>query len=625
MLRGGQPVKTIDLLISETCRKFASKAAVRRKVSGHWRETLYRDLWRDVERIAAGLQAWGLRGGDRVALMGPNSPRWMSTYLGTLHAGGIVVPVDKELKSGELRHVLVDCGACILFTENAHLDAVVEIGADLPSLKKIVLLEGSTERTAHQALHETIAVMADEWQSLTERLNIPAEETARLVALGRKLDGILREKTAEDTVLQHGIFAEEGARFRKFCREHGLCLFDEFVRETPPRPSGRNAEDTAVLLYTSGTTGRSKGAMLSHGNILSNIRDTVPQWNVDHTMHTLSFLPINHVFEQVAGMLIPLSLGGTVSIAESIKKIGQNLAEENPNFFMGVPAVFGMLLTRIMKNINDKPLSRVLFATPLTRPLVTSKVKKSLGGDITFISGGAALDPDIATGLTKLGFTIFQGYGITETSPVISVECPGGRKRGTVGRPIPGVEVRIEGSNDEGIGEILVRGPNVMQGYYLRPEETAEVIREGWYHTGDLGRLDEEGFLIICGRLKNLIVTPNGKNVYPEEVENELLKSPFIAEVMVYGHKVDGTSEEVHAQIYPDHDAIDSYVREQEIPTLNDAGLKELIRREVLAAGKQLADYKRVRRFILRQDEFPKTTTRKIKRFAVEADISAME
>jgi long-chain acyl-CoA synthetase len=320
-----------------------------------------------------------------------------------------------------------------------------------------------------------------------------------------------------------------------------------------------------------------------------------------------------------------LSLGGTVSIAESVKKIGQNLAEENPNFFMGVPVVFRMLLTRIMKNINEKPLSRVLFANSLTRPLVTSKVKKSLGGDITFISGGAALDPEIATGLTKLGFTIFQGYGITETSPVISVECPGGRKTGTVGRPIPGVEVRIDAPNDEGIGEILVRGPNVMQGYYLRPEETAEVIREGWYHTGDLGRLDEEGFLIICGRLKNLIVTPNGKNVYPEEVENELLKSPFIAEAMVYGHKLDATAEEVHAQIYPDHDAIDSYVREQEIPTLNEAGLKELIRREVLAAGQRLADYKRVRRFTLRQDEFPKTTTRKIKRFAVEADISAME
>jgi long-chain acyl-CoA synthetase len=169
------------------------------------------------------------------------------------------------------------------------------------------------------------------------------------------------------------LFDEEGVRFRNFRHEHGLCTFEEFAQEKPPVPSGRSCEDTAVILYTSGTTGRSKGAMLSHGNIISNIRDSVPRLNVDHTMHTLSFLPINHVFEQVAGMLIPLSLGGTISIAESIKKIGQNLVEERPSFVMGVPAVYRMLLTRIMKNINDKPLSRVLFASALTRPWLLQK------------------------------------------------------------------------------------------------------------------------------------------------------------------------------------------------------------------------------------------------------------
>jgi long-chain acyl-CoA synthetase len=257
--------------------------------------------------------------------------------------------------------------------------------------------------------------------------------------------------------------------------------------------------------------------------------------------------------------------------------------------------------------------------------LVAAKVKKSLGGNITFISGGAALDPEVARGLGKLGFTVYQGYGITETSPVISVEYPGGQKLGTVGRPIPGVEVRITNPDEDGVGEILVHGPNVMQGYYQRPEETAEVIKNGWYYTGDLGHLDKEGFLTICGRVKNLIVTPNGKNVYPEEVENELSKSPFIAEVMVYGHKVDGTAEEVHAQIYPDHEAIDNFVSERGIAPLNEVGLKELIRREVRTAGERLADYKRVKRFTLREEEFPKTTTRKIKRFAVEADVSATE
>jgi long-chain acyl-CoA synthetase len=618
---------TIDLLIKETCIKFAAKTAVRAKVAGAWRETLYRELWHDAERVAAGLQDWGLVSGDRVALLAPNSPRWMSTYLGILHGGGIVVPVDKELKSGELRHVLADCGARVLFTENSHLDAIGEIGTDLPALQKIILLEGSVERTASQALRETMAVMVDEWHRLIERFNIPAEETARLETLGRKLEGFLfTESGSEKTPGPKGsLFTEEHARRRKYYRNHGLCSFDEFASPSEPRHSGRSAEDTAVILYTSGTTGRSKGAMLSHGNIVSNIFNSIPRLDVDHTMHTLSFLPVNHVFEQVAGMLIPLFLGGTISIAESLKKIGQNLVEERPNFLLGVPAVYRMLLARIMKNIDSKPLSRALFAAPITRPLVASKVKKSLGRDLTFISGGAALDPEVAAGLGRLGFTIYQGYGITETSPVISVEYPTGKKIGTVGRPIPGVSVRILNPNDEGVGEIAVQGPNVMQGYYRRPEATAEVIKDGWYHTGDLGRLDPEGFLTICGRLKNLIVTPNGKNVYPEEVENELLKSPFIAEVMVYGHKVDATCEEVHAQIYPDQDALDAYVLEEGIQPLNEADLKELIRREVLAAGERLADYKRVRRFTLREDEFPKTTTRKIKRFAVEADISAAD
>jgi long-chain acyl-CoA synthetase len=624
---GARPVTTIDLLIKETCTKFAAKTAVRCKIAGTWRGTLYRELWHDAERVAAGLQNWGMASGDRVALLAPNSPRWMSTYLGILHAGGIVVPVDKELKSGELRHVLADCGARALFTESSYLDAIDEIGGDLPALQKIVLLEGSVERTASQALRETMAVMVDEWHRLIERFNIPLDETVRLETLGRKLEGfLLGESPSEKASGPKGsLFTEEHVRRRKYYRNHGLCSFDEFAIVSEPRPSGRSAEDTAVILYTSGTTGRSKGAMLSHGNIISDMFNAIPRLDVDHTMHTLSFLPVNHVFEQVAGMLIPLFLGGTISIAESLKKIGQNLVEERPNFLLGVPAVFRMLLARIMKNIDSKPLTRALFATPITRPLVAAKVKKTLGSDLTFISGGAALDPEVAIGLGKLGFTVYQGYGITETSPVIAVECPAGKKIGTVGRPIPGVEVRILDPNEEGVGEILVKGPNVMQGYYRRPEATAEVLKNGWYHTGDLGRVDGEGFLTICGRLKNLIVTPNGKNVYPEEVENELLKSPFIAEVMVYGHKVDATCEEVHAQVFPDQDALDAYVLEKGIQPLNESDLKELIRREVLTAGERLADYKRVRRFTLREDEFPKTTTRKIKRFAVEADIFAAD
>ena len=257
-----------------------------------------------------------------------------------------------------------------------------------------------------------------------------------------------------------------------------------------------------------------------------------------------------------------------------------------------------------------------------TRSLVTRKIREAFGGNPVFISGGAALDPIIATKLMGLGLNVYQGYGITETSPVIAVETPEFNRLGTVGKPMPGIEVIIHEPNTDGIGEIWARGPNIMLGYYNNQEATDEVITDGWYHTGDLGCIEDDGALRICGRAKNLIVTANGKNVYPEEVENETLNSIFIEEIMVYGHKVDNTSEEVCAIIYPNQDALDAYAAEHLKGSLNLREVEEIIRQEVLERGKVLADYKRIKRFTLREDEFPKTTTRKIKRYVVEADIN---
>jgi long-chain acyl-CoA synthetase len=528
-----------------------------------------------------------------------------------------VVPVDKDLKGAEMRHVLDDCGARLLICESPALEIIADIAGDLSELKEVVLFDGNTLKHKQPPLLEKVRALVDAWRHLAKQFSIPDKEMQPLENLGREIQALAGVDIDERQIARAG--APPDAILPKGCE---LSVFSELLSEKLPAAVRRMPDDTAVILYTSGTTGRSKGAMLSHRNIVSNIENAIPQMGADHTMHTLSFLPINHVFEQVAGTLAPLSLGGTVSIAESIKKIAQNLAEVQPTYFMGVPAVYRLLFNRIMKNISEKPLARTLFGMSLTRPLIAAKVRKKLGCSPTFISGGAALDPEIALGMEKLGFTLHQGYGITETSPIISVECPNAKKLGSVGRSIPGVEVRIDSPNQDGVGEILVRGDNVMQGYYRRPQATAEAIKDGWFHTGDLGRLDEEGLLYICGRLKNLIVTPNGKNVYPEEVENELLKSPLIAEVMVYGHRIDATAEEVHAQIYPDQDALDAYAAREGIRPLDQSAVESLLRQEVLQAGQRLADYKRIKRFTLRDDEFPKTTTRKIKRFVVEADIN---
>lgn len=617
-------MQTIDSLLRSRCETFADRTALRQKVSGLWQETSYRELWESSGRIASGLLKRGFQPGGHAALLAPSSTRWVESYLGVLRAGGVVIPIDKELKSAELRHILADCAPQVIFTDSPYLDALLEYVPALPTLESIILLHSSKQEKRDPRMDQALEALRDEWQGLVASQEIPPERVARIEILAGRVhqfwSAAAAPKSGEPE--SRDPFSPDLATLRAITREGRLVALDALQHYAPVPPSPRSAADTAVILYTSGTTGRSKGAMLSHGNIISNLQGAACHFNLNDTMHTLSFLPINHIFEQVTGVLLPLSLGGKVSFAESLKKLGENLSEVKPTFLLGVPAVYQMILARIRKKIESKKLSQLLFSNPVTRPLVTSKVKRAFGAGTVFISGGAALDPAIATGLHSFGIPVYQGYGITETSPVIAAEQPDGTRLGTVGRALPEVQVRIGSPNEDQVGEILVKGPNVMQGYYNNPQATAEVLQDGWYRTGDLGRIDADGYLSICGRVKNLIVIPNGKNVYPEEVENELLKSPYIAEVMVYGHRVGSVAEEVHAVIYPNQEELDNLAGRRGKDVLSVADLERLIRDEVLAAGKGLADYKRVRRFTLREDEFPKTTTRKIKRFAVEANVS---
>ncbi|GFO54264.1 hypothetical protein GMSM_12710 [Geomonas sp. Red276] len=619
-------MQTLDRFLKTRWDAFPERVALRQKISGSWREVTYAEVWEASGAIASGLLERGLRPGEHAALLGPSSIRWIECYLGILRAGGVVVPIDKELKSAELRHILADCEARFVFTEQAFQEPLIEALPSLPHLEQIVLMHHGSAHPDDPATTRALEALLAEWQQLVKSQEIPPEAVTRMEILARQLHRLLtteylRGRPAPDpssAAVSASGKGEAGSREK-------VTTLGSLIRHTLPPASPRAPGDIAIILYTSGTTGRSKGAMLSHANIVSNLTGAVTHFQLDETIHTLSFLPINHVFEQVAGVLLPLSLGGKVSFAESLKKLGENLAEVRPTFLLGVPAVYKMLLDRIMKKIAARKTSRALYALPLTRRVIAAKVRKSFGAGTIFISGGAALDPAIAKGLLSFGIPVFQGYGITETSPVISAESPGGRRLGSVGTLFPGVEVRIDHPNEDGVGEIAVKGPNVMQGYFRNPEATSEVLQDGWYRTGDLGRVDPDGYLYICGRAKNLIVTPNGKNVYPEEVENELLKSRFIAEAMVYGHHVDPTHEEVHAIIHPNQEELDNYALEKGMGRMTVADVERLIREEVLKAGKNLADYKRVKRFTLREDEFPKTTTRKIKRFAVEASVSAHE
>jgi len=497
---------TIDALLQDSFARHSGKTALRHKEGGAWHGISYGDLHARCERISAGLFHSGFGGGDRAAIIGPSSAEWVSAYIGTLRTGGIVVPVDKELKSSELRHVLTDCEARIVFVAPEYLEMVLEIVEELSPVKKIVLLQ--TRSDAGGYLSQELALLRDveeELKLLLEILPLSPEQDSKLRDLAWRVSGCLDGASwsaGDMDEIDDSLYPNETAR-KELVRSGRLLSLDEFIRESPTPPSAHKPGDTALILYTSGTTGRSKGALLSHGNIVSNIRGAAAHFRLDHTIHTLSFLPINHVFEQVCGVFLPLSLGGTVSFAESLKKLGENLVEVRPTFFTGVPAVYRLFHDRILKKVRGGTLSNLLFSLPIARRLVTGRVRKNFAGDTTFISGGAALDPAIAAGLLDFGFTLYQGYGITETSPVISAECPGRTRLGSVGPLLEGVEVRIDGADGEGVGEIVVRGAQRHAGILQEPpRQPSEVLAEGWYRTGDLGRLDRDGFLYVCGRVK---------------------------------------------------------------------------------------------------------------------------
>lgn len=619
-------MQRIDQVIMASCRKNADRVALQHKVNGQWKTITYARFWTNVEQLAAGLQHLGCTAMSHVALLAPSSPRWVTSYLGILHAGCVAIPVDKELKTGELRHILDDSDAQAIIISQTHFELLLEVIDDLPKLEKIILIDTPVQQLANRNdLTEAMQNLTLHWRDLVKELQIsepqrqPIEEA--VTALRRALVQD-EEKPGKKTSDNNFLSDVELSRAR-LIKEKRLFAYKDIFRSTgAPIDQQQDPGERAVILYTSGTTGRSKGAMLSHANIVSNLHAARDHFQLDQSIETLSFLPINHVLEQVCGILLPLSLGGKISFAESIKKLGENLSEVKPSFLLGVPAVYRLLLDRITKKIDASPTSRMLYKFSLTRRIVSSKIKQAVGASTIFVSGGAALDPAISEGFARLGLTLLQGYGITETSPVISAESPFKSKPGTVGETLRDVQVRIDKPNPEGEGEILVKGPNVMLGYYKNEQATAQVLKDGWYRTGDLGRFDAENMLSICGRVKNLIVTPNGKNVYPEEVENQLLKSPYIAEIMVYGHKIGRTAEEVYAVVFPDEEALFALAREQKDKPMTAGEIEDLIRKEIQIYGKELADYKRVKKFTLREDEFPKTTTRKIKRYIVEPEIS---
>ncbi|HEX6746294.1 MAG TPA: long-chain fatty acid--CoA ligase [Longimicrobium sp.] len=547
--------------------RYGRPDAMQHKAGGAWRTISHHELEARVARLAAGLADAGVGAGDRVAILSENRPEWMMADFAVLGIGGVDVPLYPTLPANQAAYILKDCGAKAVFVSTAaQLAKVQEIRGDLPDLRLVVSFDD------------------------------PAGA-----------EGVRRF----DEVMDAGQRSIDAGRFTPGYRERAAQV---------------TRDDVATLIYTSGTTGAPKGVMLTHWNLCSNVAACRQHDVLDPQPGdvALSFLPLSHVFERMVDYWY-FDSGIGIAYAESIEKVADNLGEVRPTVAVSVPRVFEKIYAKVMGATGVKkaivgwarktgeavvdarlagrePGGALAFQHRLADRLVFSKLRARTGGRLrTFISGGAPLAPGIAKFFWAAGLPIYEGYGLTETSPVIAVNKPAKWRIGTVGPIVPGVEAAIDEE-----GEILTRGPHVMKGYWNNPDATAEVIDDdGWFHTGDIGEL-QDGFLRITDRLKNIIVTAGGKNVAPAPMENLAAMSPFVAQVVMIGDRRAFPS----LLVVPDYEHLDAWAAAQGIATGDHAALarepkvRELFERETLGRLTGFARYEVPKKVLVIPDEF---------------------
>jgi long-chain acyl-CoA synthetase len=550
------PISDIREMFIRSARKYENKTALQSKRAGQWQSITFGELRKDAELIACGLAALGLPPLEgKLAIVGENRPEWAASYLAAACTGIVCVPIDRDLKETEVHNILQLSGAQALIGDEAHIEMVQSLRPALARLSFLISMDAAGSN--------------DEVLSFSD-----------LKKMGR-------ERMASGT----NAFAE--------------------ARVTP--------EHLLAILFTSGTMGNSKGVMLTHGNVACNLVDAVRWVDLRTEDRFLSVLPMHHSYECTTGFLLAIYLGATTSYAENLRRIPENLQETRSTAMLGVPLLWHAIYRKIEAAMAEKGIWKVQAAKRIAafaeqylglniRRLLFAKVHQRLGGSLRIlISGGAAIDPVIARGFRELGIEFLQGYGLTESAPIITVNRNRAFRDNAAGLPLPSVEIKI--AED---GEVLARGPNIMKGYYNNPEGTRETLENGWLHTGDLGFIDADGFLHIHGRKKAVIVTPAGKKIYPEEVETEILKSPYISECVVWGEVANpGAEPEIEAIVVPDLE----HFAAQGMGTGDKQLTESFLRKEVKERCQKLASFKRVTRLIVQHEELEKTTTKKIKRY----------
>lgn len=553
-------ITTIQEMILMNCTKYSSKLALEDLNNTPINRLSYTELLTTILKFGSALQKLGIKERAHISLIGENRVQWSLTYLTCMAFNYVVVPIDKNLTENEIFNIIYESDSeAIVFSE-----------------------------------------------SFSDMLS----------------------KVSSTKKLKHFICMDETSADDKF------LIMNNLISDSKPISSDKmpkiDPDDLAEIIFTSGSLGRAKGVMLSQKNLASNLVDMVSMLFMYPEDRFLSVLPIHHTYECTCGMLCPLYSGSSVHYARSLKTVVDDLQKVKATMLLGVPLLFDKMFKRISKTIKeDKIKSKIV--PPLVkltnlaaflgfkelRKKVFKEMHHKFGGSLRFfIAGGAAPDPQVAKGLREFGFNFLQGYGLTECSPIVALNRADDFRDNAAGIPLPSLDIHINEQDSEGIGEIWVKGHNVMIGYYKNPSQTKSAFSNGWFKTGDIGYIDKDSFLHICGRQKNVIISKSGKNVFPEEIEDVLNRSPFVLESLVYGEHDEKQDEIIACKIVVDADAI-IQAAESTNNSITTEFINEIIKNEVKIANSELASYKQIKKYYIRDKEFEKTTTQKIKRYLV--------
>ncbi len=556
--------KTIKEIFLKSTNEFADRPFILEKFNPKepFTEITYKAFKEDVVALGTSLTKKFNLKDERIIIIGENTYHWYVSYMAAVCGAGIAVPIDKELPINEIENVIKRAKASVVIYSTKKKDNIKKVEDNLPFVKYFI------------------------------QMNSDDKLSGRNIGL--------------NTVIEEG---------KKLVNKGDNSFLD--IKIDP--------EEFKVLIFTSGTTSQAKGVMICNRNLAENINAVNPYVYLTEKDRFFSILPLHHCYECSIGFLLPMAVGASIVVCQGLKHIVDNMKETKPTAMLAVPLLIESLYKKINKSIEKGGktgvVNSMIHVTNALKAVgidikrkVFSEIYENLGGNLKFIvSAAAPIDPKAGKWLQDIGIIFLQGYGLTETSPIAALTPEYEPKIGSAGKALVCSKLRINNPNEKGEGEILIKSSTLMLGYYENEEATKEVIKDGWFNSGDIGYIDKDGFLFITGRSKNVIVTQNGKNIYPEEIELMLSKIPEIKESMVYGKEEEGNKELIiTARVIPNYDEIKAKYGKD----ISEENVKNIIWEEIKKVNRSLTSYKAIKSLEIKNDEFEKTTTMKIKRFA---------